>query len=576
MGKLFQLMKPELPSIGAALVALVISSANNMNTPRVIGKIIDVAVKKEAGQGKLSSLASRAMMVFCVGAMASWARVYLFHTAKGRISSRLRRRVYDHVLHSPTEVADTAQAAQLTQILSEDINTTASIVSTDIARCLRSISSTVGSSVMLVRISPQLTVVSLAILPLVGASMMIFAKFVKRRRQRHDEMVTQAVSTADERVSQFHTVRLNAMEESELQRFEQSINSAERINRSLASAEGALMGAIALSASSSIVVVMLMGGELVQRGRLTSGQLTSFAFYSGLLSLGMAGLSSVGSELTKSLISSRRVFKLLEETPRLSLTDGEAPATCNGEIRFENVNFSYKARGGVEVLKDFSLNIPSGSVIGIVGASGSGKSTVAAALARLYDVTSGSITVDGKDILGLQPTWLRRHVCVVEQQPALFSGTIAENIRYANPSASDADMKRAARIANVDGFVESLPEGYGTMVGQRGVLLSGGQLQRIAIARAILRRPDVLVLDESTSNLDADNESAILHAILDEMKGRTVVIIAHRPRMVELADTVAVVDKGSVVQQGKFADLMADTNGLLSQLMQGKTASAEL
>eukprot|EP00299_Pterocystis_sp_00344_P013175 c6427_g1_i1.p1 GENE.c6427_g1_i1~~c6427_g1_i1.p1 ORF type:complete len:587 (+),score=142.23 c6427_g1_i1:52-1812(+) len=563
--KLWPLMRPEIARLGVAMVALVLSSANNMNAPKMIGRIIDVATKREPG--KMSSLATKAMIIFSCGALASWARVYFFHTSRDRVSSRLSKKVFETIMLSDTQFIDETESTKLTRVLSDDVNTVAQIVTTDIARGLRSLSSTIGGSVMLLRISPELTVLSLSILPVVGATAMLFSKFVKKQKKHHELLMQRAVFRADERVGQFKTVRLNANERAECERFNLLIDEAQSISRKTAVVEGLFMGGLSLSMSGSLVVVMMYGGTLVHRGSLTSGQLTSFGIYSGLLSLGVAGLSSFVGEWSKSLSAVNRIYKVIHAKPAINLTEGIIPTSIAGEIVFENVGFQYESRKEVEVLRDASFTVKPGQVIGIVGASGSGKSTVVSLLTRLYEVSSGRILFDGQDIRDIQPLWLRQHICVVEQQPALFSGTIYENILYGYPQATEEDVKEAARLANAEKFIYDLPDRFETRVGQRGILLSGGQIQRLAIARALVRKPEILILDEATSNLDPENERAVLQSLTKGLKGCTLIIIAHRPSMVKDADNVIVFEKGEVVQSGKFGALLSKPEGALAKLM---------
>jgi ABC-type multidrug transport system fused ATPase/permease subunit len=274
------------------------------------------------------------------------------------------------------------------------------------------------------------------------------------------------------------------------------------------------MAAVSLAGNTSLIAVLFVGGGMLNRGEITAGGLTSFAIQSAFVGLGFAGLATFYNDMSKGLMAAANVFRMLDtarEQKDHAADEAKllAPATVAGHIRFENVCFQYPSRPDALVLDQVSLEFKPNHVYAIVGPSGVGKSTLVSLLTRLYDPTSGSITIDGHSIADLDTRWLRTKIAVVEQTSYLFADTIANNIRYGSPGASDEEVVKAARDANADAYISSLPDGYSTFVGEAGGLLSGGQAQRIAIARALLRKPSVLILDEATSALDGENERAI-------------------------------------------------------------------
>jgi ATP-binding cassette subfamily B protein len=275
----------------------------------------------------------------------------------------------------------------------------------------------------------------------------------------------------------------------------------------------------------------------------------------------------------KAVGAADRVFALMDRSPAIAPTGGEQPAQVAGALQLSGVRFAYPTRPEVVVLDRLDLQLAPGEVVAVVGPSGAGKSTIAALLARFYDATEGAVHLDGRDLRTLDPDWLRRQIGSVAQEPILFSTTVAENIRYGRPNATQAEIEAAARAANADHFIRAFPEGYSTLVGERGVQLSGGQKQRVAIARAILKDPGILILDEATSALDAENEHLVREALEHLMRGRTTLVIAHRLSTVIDADRVIVLDRGKVVQSGTHSALMAE-EGLYRKLVERQFVAA--
>jgi ABC-type multidrug transport system fused ATPase/permease subunit len=277
-----------------------------------------------------------------------------------------------------------------------------------------------------------------------------------------------------------------------------------------------------------------------------------------VLAMSLGSLADLWAELMKALGAAERIFEIQDRAPRIPVRGGERPPRVEGRIAWEGVRFAYPTRRDMAVLQEIDLAVEPGEVVALVGPSGAGKSTLAQLLSRFYDPEVGRIRLDGRDLRQLDPGWLRRQIGVVSQEPILFSGTIADNIRYARPEASDEEVTAAARAANAHDFVERFPDGYATRVGERGVQLSGGQKQRVAIARAVLKDPRVLVLDEATSALDAESEHLVQEALERLMRGRTTLIIAHRLSTVVGADRAVVLDGGRIVQVGSHSALMSE------------------
>ena len=345
-----------------------------------------------------------------------------------------------------------------------------------------------------------------------------------------------------------------------------------------AKVRGLFFGMLTFSTFAGIVFVLWQGGLLVLDGKLTAGALVGFLLYTITIAASIGALATSFTSYQEAVGAAERVFEILEMTP--AIADPHAPvplpAPVRGRVGYEDVSFRYQADPSLPwTLDRISLSVAPGEVVALVGPSGGGKTTLVSLLPRFWDVDRGRITLDGVDVRSLRLADLRSAIGLVPQEPALFSGTIRENIAYARPAASPADVEAAARAAHAHEFVERLPHGYDTVVGERGVKLSGGQRQRVAIARAILKDPAVLILDEATSNLDTESERLIEDALSKLLVGRTTLIIAHRLSTVQRADRLVVLDRGRIVEEGTHGELLA-LGGLYARLYQRQFRDSEV
>ncbi len=561
--RLLALARPEAPRIGAGVLFLAIGSAASLLYPQGMRLIVDGALGQgrpgllgPPGPGLIDRAALAMGVIAAVQGIAIAARYVLFSVAGERVVTRLRRDLHRAILDQEIAFFDERRTGELTSRLSSDTAVLQSAVSANISMALRSLAQVLGAVAFLVYTSPILTAVMLAVVPLVALGAVAYGRRVRRLSRDVQDALAAAGEIAEESIAGIRTVRSFDAEQREAGRYAGAVGRSFDLARRRIRAAGTFMAAAGTAVFGSAALVLWYGGRLVVRGELTVGGLTSFLVYTLIVAMSLGTLSDLWADFMKALGAAERIFELLDRVPRIPVAGGAALPAVDGRLTLEGVHFAYPSRPDVLVLRGLDLEVAPGEVVALVGPSGAGKSTVAALVARLYDPQRGAVRLDGSDLRQLDPHALRRHIGTVAQEPILFSTTVAENIRYGRPGATDAEVEAAARAANAHDFVARFPAGYATPVGERGVQLSGGQKQRVAIARAVLKDPRILVLDEATSALDAESEALVRDALERLMRGRTTLIIAHRLSTVVGADRVLVVDGGRIVQAGTHQKLM--------------------
>ena len=432
---------------------------------------------------------------------------------------------------------------------------------------LRSTITAIGALAMLFVTSPKLAAWALVGIPVAVVPVIVGSRAIRRIARNSQDRIADANALASETLGAVGTVQAHAREDYERGRFAIAVASAVATARKRIGAQSLMTGTTITLFFGAITLVLWSGAHDVIAGRMSAGTLIQFVLYALFGGGSVAALAEVWNELQKAAGGMGRINELLEESPAIvaPAQPNALPKPVRGEIAFDAVTFHYPQRPDTAALVDFSLRVRPGETVALVGPSGAGKSTVFSLLLRFHDPLSGSISLDGADLRGLDPTRLREAIALVPQSPTIFAASAMDNIRYGRLDASDDEVRRAAASAEADDFLDALPEGFASELGERGTRLSGGQQQRVAIARALLKDAPVLLLDEATSALDAQSERAVQHALENLMAGRTTLVVAHRLATVLKADRIVVMDAGRIVAEGTHQQLLAQ-GGLYAEL----------
>ncbi len=573
--RLYSLAWPERWPLALASLFLLISSSGNLAFPSAAGSLLDTALNVKTGEvdlHRVDQLALALVIIFALTAVASALRFFVFARAGERIVSRLRENLYASLLSQETAFFDGQKTGELSSRLSSDATVLQTTVTVNISMVLRNGVQALGSIALLLLTSPRLTLMMLAVVPPVALGAVFYGRRVRKLSKESQDALAKASEVAVESLAGIRTVRSFAAEKKEVARYVSAVEGSLALAFRRIKLSSAFFGVASFAAFGAGAFVFWYGARMVASAELSAGSLLTFLMYTMQLAFGMAALAELWTDVQRASGAAERIFELLHRKPQIPSTGGTILPAVKGAVAFEHVRFAYPSRPTSPVLSDFTLAIEPGEVVALVGPSGAGKSTIASMLYRLYDPLAGRLTLDGVPYDQLDPEWLRRQVGVVAQEPLLFSTSIAENIRYGRPDATDDEVEAAARTANAHSFISSFPEGYQTLVGERGTQLSGGQKQRVAIARAVLKNPRILILDEATSALDAESEHLVREALERLMRGRTTLIIAHRLSTVRDANRVVVLEAGAVVQSGTHSGLV-EQEGLYRRLVERQFAA---
>lgn len=505
--------------------------------------------------------------VILVLAAASYTRFYLVHWMAERVSAELRKKIYRHLLRMDPAYFETHKTGDQVSRINADTAVLQMVLTTNLPVAFRHALTLLGGVVMLFIVSPQMAGMVLGVVPFVIGPIVYFGRRVRAKSRETQGRIGEISSFAQETIQGLQTMQSFGYEETAAQRFSGLAEETFRAALKYVKVRAFLTAFVIATVFAAIGIVLWRGGHTVLSGGLSAGDLSAFIFYAVATAGAVGALSETMGAFNQAIGAADRIFSLLSQEPKLKGTYSEKtlPKNIAGKISFDRIVFHYPARPETRALDKVSFEISAGQTVALVGPSGAGKTTVFQLLQRFYDPESGFIRIDGFDITDYDPRNIRRHLGVVSQDPAVFSTSVADNIRMGNPEATDDDVRRAAELAQAHDFISVLPEGYNTLVGERGSRLSGGQRQRISIARLVLKNPRILLLDEATSALDSPNEQAVMLALKSLMRGRTTMIIAHRLSTVQNADKIIVLDQGMVVAEGTH-DQLYGKNSLYTHL----------
>jgi ABC-type multidrug transport system fused ATPase/permease subunit len=564
--KLYRFLKPYRWTFTLGMSFLLISSGASLLFPKYLGSMVDIANK-----GRMISEISRTglilLAIVVVQAVFSYFRTRIFVSVTEKTLASIRQHIYNHLIKLPMSFFSERRVGELNSRISADISILQHSLTETLADLLSQLLIITGALSFMMISSFKLTLFMLAVVPPMALLAFFSGRAVRRYSKKAQSYVAESNTIVEETLQGIQNVKAFTNELFEINRYRGKTDEVAKAGIKGGKYQAAL-SFIVLGFFVAMGLVIWRGAILIAKGQMEAGQLFSFVIYSGFIAGNIAGMASVYTRLQRTIGAAEKLLLILDEpTERIDETYVPDPSNLlHGQIAFDHVDFRYPSRDEITVLKNVTISIQPGQEVALVGPSGAGKSTLVSLLLKFYEPTSGTILFDGRDSRSFPITSIRSQMAIVMQDVFLFGGTVRENIAYGKPGAGEHEIIDAAIQANAWDFIQEFPDKLNTIVGERGVQLSGGQRQRIAIARAVLKNPTILILDEATSSLDSESERLVQEALEKLMQGRTSVVIAHRLATVRKADMILVLESGRIVEQGTHAELLSNANGLYKTL----------
>jgi ABC-type multidrug transport system fused ATPase/permease subunit len=579
--KVFTYLKPYKWSFSLGFLFLILSSLTAMLFPYFLGQLIGyegdstTELAEKALFTSVDSIILALLVVFTSQAIFSFFRILLFTKVTENALMDMRRAAFAKLITAPLTFFNQNKVGELTSRIAADISQLQTTFTTTLAEFIRQIITIVVGIAALVWLSPKLALTMLSVIPVVAILGVVFGRYIRKLSKQTQDAAATSNSILEEALQGIQNVKAFTNELFEMGRFAKAANEIRVLAVKGAVWRGLFVSFIILCLFGSIVFVIWQGVLLTQNGEMNQAGFISFIMYTIFLGASIGSLPDLYAGIQRAIGATERLVEIINiDAEQISFDKNKKTTKFRGDIVFHDVHFHYENRELTPVIQGVSLHVEPGRQLAIAGPSGAGKSTLTALLLRFYKPVSGSIKIDGRDISSYDLSTYRSQFAIVPQEVLLFNGSIAENIGYGKPGSSTDEIREAARQANALGFIESFPERFDTLVGERGVQLSGGQRQRIAIARAVLRDPAILILDEATSSLDSESEMLVQQALEALMKNRTTIVIAHRLSTIRNADQIAVLENGQIAEYGTHPELMAIEGGLYSKLQRIQHAHA--
>lgn len=570
--QIFSYLKPYRVRFGIGMLFLILSSLTMLTFPALLGAMIDAAQGKKTYPWLSDSLVfigSLSLSILFFQSILSFFRIRIFVEIAEKTLANIRKDSYLKLITLPVDFFSNRRVGELNSRLSADLSQIQDTMTTTLAEIIRQSISLCFGVALLIFVSPKLALMNLCILPIMIVVALFFGRFIRKLSKQTQDQLADSNSIVQETLLGISNVKAFVNEYFEAQRYNHKLNTAVKLAVRGATFRGIFASFIIFCIFGAVITVIWYGATLVSAGEISVGDLTTYILYSMFVAGSMGSFPELYAGIQRALGASERVIEILNEKSediQVTEEDKVIGKRIQGKLTFEDVAFAYPTRSDVQTLKNISFTVDAGQKVAIVGPSGTGKSTIASLILQFYRPQQGIIYYDDEPAYSYSLTDIRNQVAIVPQDVLLFGGTIRENINYGKLEANAESVVEAAKRANAHEFIMSFPDGYDTIVGERGVKLSGGQRQRIAIARALLKDPAILILDEATSSLDSESERLVQEALEELMKGRTSIIIAHRLSTIKNADNILVIEDGKVVDSGNHIDLLTKGSGLYHYL----------